>query len=71
MRSIATRCGENTKLIAIGDTRQVINPYINEHNNGLNWLVKLCQGQKNYGHIVLKGKHSRGPVTDLVLKVEL
>ncbi len=71
MRAISTRCGENTKLIVIGDTRQVINPFINEYNNGLNWLVKLCKGEPNYGHIVLKGKHSRGPVTDLILKVKL
>ena len=71
MRGIATRCGANTKLFAIGDTRQVNNPYINEHNNGLNWLVKLCQGENNYGHIVLKGKQSRGPVTDTILKVGL
>ena len=71
MRTIATRCGENTKLIVIGDTRQVINPYVNEFNNGLNWLVKLCKGKPNYGHIVLKGKTSRGPVTDLILECGL
>lgn len=70
MRGIATRCSENTRMFAIGDTRQVISNQ-NEYNNGLNWLVKLCQGQSNYGHIVLKGKYSRGPVTDLILKVGL
>jgi len=70
MRGIATRCGTNTRLFAIGDTRQVISDQ-NEYNNGLNWLVKLCQGQNNYGHIVLKGKQSRGPVTDTILKVGL
>ena len=70
MRSVATRCGQNTRLFAIGDTRQVISNQ-NEYNNGLNWLVKLCKGQDNYGHIVLKGKHSRGPVTDLILKIGL
>jgi len=71
MRTIATRCGENTKLIVIGDTRQVINPFVNEFNNGLNWLVKLCKGKPNYGHLVLKGKTSRGPVTDLILECGL
>ena len=71
MRAIATRCGKDTRLFAIGDTRQVINPYISEHNNGLNWLVKLCYGKSNYGHMVLKGKESRGPVTDLILDVGL
>jgi len=71
MRAIATRCGKNTKMFAIGDTRQVIHPYINEYNNGLNWLVKLCSGKPTYGHIVLKGKNSRGPVTDLILECGL
>jgi len=71
MRTVSTRCGENTRLFVIGDTRQVINPFINEYNNGLNWLVKLCAGQPDYGHLVLKGKNSRGPVTDLILKVGL
>jgi len=67
MRAIATRCGKNTKMFAVGDTRQVIHPHINEYNNGLNWLVKLCTGQPNYAHMVLKGKNSRGPITDLIL----
>jgi PhoH-like ATPase len=71
MRTITTRCGENTKLFVIGDTRQVINPHINEFNNGLNWLVKLCKGEPNYGHLVLKGRTSRGPITDLILKCGL
>lgn len=70
MRNITTRCGENTRLFAVGDTRQVISNQ-NEYNNGLNWLVKLCKGEPNYGHIVLKGTQSRGPVTDLILKVGL
>jgi len=70
IRGIATRCGHNTKLFAIGDTRQVISDQ-NEYNNGLNWIVKLCQGQHNYGHIVLKGKYSRGPITDTILNVGL
>lgn len=71
MRTILTRCSENTRVFAIGDTRQVQNPYTNEENNGLNWIVKLCKGEKNFGHIVLSGKKSRGPVTDLVLKTGL
>jgi len=70
-RAILTRMGENTRCFVIGDTQQVDNPYLNEFNNGLNWVVKLCTGQKNYGHLVLKGVHSRGPVTDLTLKVGL
>ncbi|WP_456325839.1 PhoH family protein [Desulfonauticus submarinus] len=71
MRAILTRCGENTRVFICGDTNQVDNPYLNEANNGLNWVTKLCKGQPNYGHLVLTGSKSRGPITDLILKVGL
>lgn len=71
MRAILTRCGENTKAFVVGDTKQVINPFLNAHNNGINWITKLMKGEKGYGHMVLSGTKSRGPVTDLVLKVGL
>lgn len=70
-RALLTRLGENTKAFCIGDTNQVDNHHLNEFNNGLNWLVKLCKGQKEYGHLVLKGSKSRGPVTDLILRIGL
>jgi PhoH-like ATPase len=67
-RSLLTRMGKGVKCFCLGDTRQVDNPYLNESNNGLNWVVKKCKGMKNYAHIVLKGDSSRGPITDMVLK---
>ncbi|MGE4552738.1 MAG: PhoH family protein [Desulfovibrionaceae bacterium] len=70
-RALLTRMGENVKCICLGDTRQVDNPYLNESNNGLNWVVKKLKGFRNYGHMVLKGERSRGPITDIVLKSKL
>ncbi len=70
-RALLTRMGEGVKCICLGDTRQVDNPYLNESNNGLNWVVKKLKGYKNYAHMVLKGDHSRGPITDIVLKSKL
>lgn len=70
-RALLTRMGEGTRCFCLGDTKQVDNPYLNEFNNGLNWIVSLCKGQPNYGHLVLKGARSRGPITDLALKVGL
>jgi PhoH-like ATPase len=67
-RSLLTRMGEDVKCFCLGDTRQVDNPYLNASNNGLNWVVKKFKGMKNYGHMVLKGEKSRGPITDMVLK---
>ena len=70
-RALLTRMGENVKCICLGDTRQVDNPYLNEANNGLNWVVRKLKGYRNYGHVVLKGDRSRGPITDIVLKSKL
>jgi predicted ribonuclease YlaK len=41
--------------------------YLNQENNGLNWIVKKFKGSSIYAHIVLKGDKSRGPITDLVI----
>jgi len=70
-RALLTRMGENVKCFMLGDTNQVDHPYLNSSNNGLNWVVKKFKGAQNYGHMVLKGTKSRGPITDLVLKTGL
>lgn len=70
-RAVLTRMGEGVKCVVLGDTSQVDNPYLNEANNGLNWIVRKFKGFPNYGHMVLKGDRSRGPITDMVLKSKL
>ncbi len=60
--------GENVKCFCLGDTRQVDNPYLNESNNALNWIVRMMRGTPNYAHLVLKGAKSRGPICDAVLR---
>jgi PhoH-like ATPase len=50
---------------------QIDNRYLNKFNNGLNWIVKTCLGEPGYGHIVLKGERSRGPICDMVLRNSL
>ncbi|MDK2956362.1 MAG: PhoH-like ATPase [Desulfovibrionales bacterium] len=67
-RALLTRMCEGVKCFCLGDSRQVDNPYLNETNNGLNWVVKKFLGMRNYAHIVLKGERSRGPITDMVLR---
>jgi PhoH-like ATPase len=71
IRALLTRMGEQVKCVCLGDTSQVDNPYLNESNNGLNWIVRKFKGFHNYAHMVLKGDKSRGPITDLVLKSKL
>ncbi len=71
IRAVLTRMGENVKCFCLGDTRQVDNPYLNESNNALNWIVRTMRGTPNYAHLVLKGSKSRGPICDAVLKAGL
>jgi PhoH-like ATPase len=66
MKVILSRMGENVKCACIGDVEQIDSPYLNQSNNGLNWIVRAFMGQNNYGHMVLRGKHSRGPIADMV-----
>lgn len=71
IRTTLSRMGENVRCFLTGDTNQIDNKYLNESNNGLNWVLRKFKGQPEYGHITLKGSKSRGPITDLVLKTKL
>ena len=66
-RALLSRMSEGVKCFCLGDIHQVDNPYLNQENNGLNWVVKKFKGSKIYSHLVLRGEKSRGPITDLVI----
>lgn len=68
VRSLLTRMGHGAKCVCLGDVEQIDNRYLNKFNNGLNWIVKSCLGEHNYGHIVLKGERSRGPICDMIIR---
>lgn len=67
-RTILSRMGENVKVICLGDIRQIDDLYLNPLNNGLAWVISKLKGEKQYGHLTLKGKKSRGPITDMIIK---
>lgn len=71
MRTILSRMGHGTKVVALGDTNQVDNIYLNKFNNGLNWIVQLMKQESIYAHIVLKGGQTRGPICDAINRVGL
>lgn len=59
VKTIVTRAGENTKIIFTGDIRQIDTPYLDEHSNGLSYLIERFKGQNIYAHITLeKGERS-------------
>jgi len=59
IKTIITRAGENTKMIFTGDINQIDTPYLDEHSNGLSYLIDRVRGNKLYAHVALeKGERS-------------
>jgi PhoH-like ATPase len=64
LKTILTRVGEGSKVVFLGDTTQMDNPYVSERTNALAALVDRFAGQPLFGHIRLE-KGQRSPVADL------
>lgn len=59
VKTIITRAGQGTKIIFTGDIHQIDTPYLDEHSNGLAYIIDRLKGQKLYAHIKLeKGERS-------------
>ena len=59
IKTIITRAGENTKIVFTGDINQIDTPYLDEHSNGLAYLVDRLKGEKLFAHVTLeKGERS-------------
>ena len=59
VKTIITRAGENTKIVFTGDVHQIDTPYLDEHSNGLAYLVDRLKGQELFSHVKLeKGERS-------------
>lgn len=59
IKTLVTRCGENTKMVLLGDTEQVDTPYLDKFSNGLTISIERLKGSKLFGHIRLdRGERS-------------
>jgi len=59
VKTIITRAGEGTKVIFTGDINQIDTPYMDEHSNGLTYLIDRLKGNPLFSHIKLeKGERS-------------
>ena len=59
IKTIITRAGDNTKIVFTGDVNQIDTPYLDEHSNGLAYLVDRLKGQSLFTHVNLeKGERS-------------
>jgi PhoH-like ATPase len=54
VKTIATRIGENSKIVLVGDPHQIDHPYLDMYSNGLTYLVEKMKDYKETGHIALK-----------------
>jgi len=51
VKTIITRAGEGTKVIFTGDINQIDTPYMDEHSNGLTYLIDRLKGNPLFSHI--------------------
>jgi PhoH-like ATPase len=59
VKTIITRCGDNTKIILTGDPFQIDNPYVDAESNGLAVVATKFRGEAMAGHVTLhKGERS-------------
>jgi PhoH-like ATPase len=60
MKTLITRAGPGTKIIAIGNIAQIDTPYLTETTSGLTYVVDRFKGWPHSGHITLsRGERSR------------
>lgn len=59
IKTIATRLGEDSKLVLVGDPYQIDHPYLDTYSNGLTHFIETMKNQKEIGHITFtKGERS-------------
>lgn len=59
IKTIITRAGEGTKIVFTGDVNQIDTPYLDEHSNGLAYLMTKLKGQNLFAAVKLeKGERS-------------
>ena len=58
-KTILTRAGEGTKIVAVGDIEQIDNSYLDATNNGLNYIIEKFKDSDLAGHVTFtKGERS-------------
>ncbi|NRA13704.1 MAG: PhoH family protein [Crocinitomicaceae bacterium] len=51
IKTIITRAGDGTKIVFTGDVNQIDTPYLDEHSNGLAYLMDRLKGQSLFAHV--------------------
>jgi PhoH-like ATPase len=53
VKTIISRCGNDSKMVLTGDPAQIDNPYLDASGNGLSYTVDRLKGESIFGHITL------------------
>ena len=60
MKTLITRAGPGTKLVCLGNVRQIDTPWLSETTSGLTWVVDRFKRWPHSGHVTLvRGERSR------------
>lgn len=60
MKTLITRAGPGSKIVCLGDIKQIDTPYLSESTSGLTYAVDRFKGWCHAGHMTLaKGERSR------------
>jgi PhoH-like ATPase len=60
MKTLITRAGPGTKIVCLGDIKQIDSPYLMETTSGLTYVVDRFKEWAHSGHVTLKrGERSR------------
>jgi len=67
VKTIISRCGNDSKMVLTGDPGQIDNPYLDASGNGLSYTVDRLKGEAVFGHIILQ-KSERSDLAALAAK---
>lgn len=60
IKTIITRAGDHTRMIFTGDVQQIDSPYLEEHNNGLSYMIERMRGEDFFAHVnLIRGERSQ------------
>ncbi|MDI7268065.1 MAG: PhoH family protein [Myxococcota bacterium] len=60
VKTVITRCGDNTKIVLTGDPEQIDNPYVDAESNGLVCVAERFKGNALAGHMrLVRGERSQ------------
>ena len=57
VKTLITRAGENTKVVCLGNLKQIDSPYLSETSNGLTFATERFRGWPHFGALVLERCH--------------